>query len=214
MAVRKRFVVTAAAVGLAAWFVMPQTARWIGSRIVTGGATLAAPSLPDDDKLAERELRKAKRQLAVLRSSRPYIVVDTNAGLLYLRSEDSIMLKTPCSTGSGGELIDEATGRRWAFDTPSGVFTVESKLVDPWWRKPDWAFVEDSLGVPADPRQRLDPEMLGEYALGFGNGYYIHGTVYERLLGVSVTHGCIRVRSSDLERLYEKVGIGTRVYIF
>ncbi|MFH1312438.1 MAG: L,D-transpeptidase [Candidatus Eisenbacteria bacterium] len=214
MAVRIRFLVTAAAVGLAAWFLLQHTARWIHSSPTAEGAALAAPSLPDDEKLAERELRKVKDQLDALRYSRPYIVVDTNASLLYLRSEDSIMLKTPCSTGSGGKLVDEATGRRWAFNTPSGVFRVESKLVDPWWRKPDWAFIEDSLGVPADPSQRLDPEMLGQYALGFGDGCYIHGTVYERLLGVSVTHGCIRVGSDDLERLYEKVGIGTRIYIF
>jgi L,D-transpeptidase ErfK/SrfK len=172
------------------------------------------PDLPMDPEIANRELRKVRAELDRLKASRPYIVVDSNANLLYLRTEDSIILKTPCSTGSGGELVDEATDRRWSFATPLGVFRVESKLVDPWWRKPDWAFIEDSLAVPSDPDERLDAEMLGEYALGFGDGYYIHGTVYERLLGVSVTHGCIRVGSDDLRRLYEMVGIGTRIYVF
>jgi hypothetical protein len=214
MAMKIRFLVATAAVGVAAGFLLLHRVGWIQIHPTVGGAALAAPSLPDDERLAERELRKVRHRLNALRSSRPYIVVDTNSGLLYLRSEDSIMLKTPCSTGSGGEVVDEATGRRWAFDTPLGVFRVETKLVDPWWRKPDWAFIEDGLDVPADPGERLDPEMLGQYALGFGDGYYIHGTVYERLLGISVTHGCIRVGSDDLERLYEKVGIGTRIYIF
>jgi hypothetical protein len=214
MAVRMQSLVMAAAVGLAAGFLLPHTARWIHSRPTAEGAAVVVPSLPDDENLADLELRKIEARLDALRSSRPYIVVDTHAGLLYLRSEDSIMLKARCSTGSGGELVDRATGRRWAFNTPSGMFRVESKLVDPWWRKPDWAFIEDGLGVPADPSQRFDPEMLGQYALGFGDGYYIHGTVYERLLGISVTHGCIRVGSDDLERLYEKVGIGTRIYVF
>jgi lipoprotein-anchoring transpeptidase ErfK/SrfK len=217
MAIKKQYLIAAAAVGLLAGVLLPPAVRWIHIRTTEEGATvasLAAPGLPDDEKLAQRELRKARQRRDALRSSRPYIVIDTNANLLCLRSEDSILLKTPCSTGSGGELVDEATGRKWSFNTPLGAFKVESKLVDPWWRKPDWAFIEDSLAVPADPSLRLDAEMLGEYALGFGNGYYIHGTIYERLLGVSVTHGCVRVGSDDLELLYEKVGIGTRIYIF
>jgi lipoprotein-anchoring transpeptidase ErfK/SrfK len=215
MAMRTLILIVAAG-GLAAGLLIPLAAQWTHSRTPVEEALMASPVpvLPDDERVAERELRKIKQQRDALRQSRPYIVVDTNANLLYLRSEASVMLKTPCSTGSGGELVDETTGRKWDFSTPLGAFRVESKLADPWWRKPDWAYLEDSLAVPADPSQRLDPEMLGEYALGFGDGYYIHGTIYERLLGVSVTHGCIRVGSDDLERLYERVGIGTRIYIF
>jgi L,D-transpeptidase YbiS len=134
--------------------------------------------------------------------------------MIFLRTEDSILIKATCSTGSGGELMDSVTGRRWLFNTPRGIFKVTSKLADPWWRKPDWAFIEENESIPADPSQRLDPEMLGEYALGFGNDYYIHGTIYERLLGVSVTHGCVRVGSEELKKLYDRVTIGTPVYIF
>ncbi|KPL02659.1 MAG: hypothetical protein AMJ73_08470 [candidate division Zixibacteria bacterium SM1_73] len=170
--------------------------------------------LPQDEKLAKRELGKVRRTLARLRPSRPYIVIDTHANLIFLRTENSVLFKATCSTGSGGELIDSATGRRWVFDTPKGVFKVTSKSVDPWWRKPDWAFIEENESIPKDPSQRLDPEMLGEYALGFGEDYYIHGTIYERLLGVNVTHGCVRVGADDLEKLYNMVTIGTPIYIF
>jgi hypothetical protein len=170
--------------------------------------------LPQDEKLAKRELQKARRALARLKPSRPYIVIDTHANLIFLRTENSVLFKATCSTGSGGELIDSATGRHWVFNTPRGVFKVTSKLVDPWWRKPDWAFIEENESIPKDPTQRLDPEMLGEYALGFGDDYYIHGTIYERLLGVNVTHGCVRVGSDDLKKLYDMVSIGTLIYIF
>ena len=216
MALRIVFLIAAAG-GLVTGLFVLETYERIPSRPPAPemvGILTAPPALPAERAIAEREIQQARRQRDALRMSRPYIVVDTHANILYLRSEESIMLRTPCSTGSGGELEDEATGRRWNFGTPLGHFRVESKLVDPWWRKPDWAFLEDSLAVPADPNLRLDSEMLGEYAMGFGNGYYIHGTVYERLLGISVTHGCIRVGSEDLKRLYEKVTIGTPIYIF
>jgi len=170
--------------------------------------------LPEDEKQAKRELQKARQALAKIRSSAPYIVIDTHANVLTLRTENSILLKATCSTGSGGELIDCNTGRRWIFNTPRGVFWVTSKLVEPWWRKPDWAFIEENERIPDDPRERLDPEMLGEYALGFGDDYFIHGTIYERLLGVNVTHGCVRLGSDDLKRLYNAVPIGTLIYIF
>ena len=170
--------------------------------------------LPQDEKLAKRVLEKARGSLARLKPSRPYIVIDTHANLIFLRTEDSILFKAICSTGSGGELVDSLTGRRWVFNTPRGVFKVTSKLVDPWWRKPDWAFIEENESIPQDPTQRMDPEMLGGYALGFGDDYYIHGTIYERLLGVNVTHGCVRVGSDDLKKLYDLVSIGTLIYIF
>lgn len=100
------------------------------------------------------------------------------------------------------------------FRYPRGVFKVTSKVTDPWWRKPDWAFLEDNEPIPSDPSQRLDPEMLGAYAMRFGDNYFIHGTIYERLLGVSVTHGCVRLGSDDLKKLFDMVPIGTPVYIF
>jgi len=170
--------------------------------------------LPEDDKQAKRELEKARQTLTKIKPSAPYIVIDTHANILTFRTENSIFLKATCSTGSGGELTDSNTGRRWIFTTPRGAFRVTTKLVEPWWRKPDWAFIEENESIPRDPNKRLDPEMLGEYALGFGDDYFIHGTLYERLLGVNVTHGCVRLGSDDLEKLYKAVEIGTLIYIF
>jgi L,D-transpeptidase YbiS len=177
-------------------------------------STLGSLSIPEDQRELTKKASDLKKLVAGLRSSKPYIVIDTHSNHLYLRTEDSVLINAICSTGSGGELVDSASGRKWHFETPTGTFKVQSKLVDPWWRKPDWAFVEENLPIPEDPRERYDPEMLGEYALGFGDGYFIHGTIYERLLGISVTHGCVRVGSEDLKRLYEKVKIGTEIYVF
>jgi hypothetical protein len=171
-------------------------------------------ALPADKKLAQKELQKARKSLAALKPKGEYIVIDTHANKLSLRTEDSTIFKATCSTGSGGILTDSLTGRKWQFNTPRGVFKVNSKIKQPWWRKPDWAFIEDGEKPPKDESERLDPEMLGDFAMGFGNGYFIHGTVYERLLGVSVTHGCVRLGSDDLKFVYDRVNPGIPVYIF
>lgn len=171
-------------------------------------------SLPVDKKLAQKELLKARKSLAAIKPKGQYIVIDTHANKLSLRTEDSTIFKATCSTGSGGILVDSLTGRKWQFNTPRGVFKVNSKVKQPWWRKPDWAFIEEGETPPKDESERLDPEMLGDFAMGFGNGYFIHGTVYERLLGVSVTHGCVRLGSDDLKYIYDRVSPGIPVYIF
>jgi lipoprotein-anchoring transpeptidase ErfK/SrfK len=173
-----------------------------------------AAQLPSDTKQAQAALQKVRGDLTRLKPSKKYIVIDTHANLIYLRTEDEILFKAVCSTGSGGELVDSTSDRRWVFCTPTGVFKISSKLEDPWWRKPDWAFIEDNESIPKNENERYDDEMLGEFAMGFGNGYFIHGTIYQRLLGVSVTHGCVRVGDEDLKKLFGMVTIGTPVYVF
>ncbi len=141
-----------------------------------------------------------------------HIVVDTGANKLYLRDSNNILLNAVCSTGSGRQLIDRE--RSWTFRTPRGSFTIMSIVRDPVWRKPDWAFIEEGKPIPEDESKRYQRGVLGEYALAFQSRYFIHGSLYDRFLGKSVTHGCIRLGSQDLTFLSRKVHIGTPVYIF
>lgn len=144
-----------------------------------------------------------------------YIVVDTHTNRIYLRRGDRTLLSALCSTGTGAELVDSDEGRQWRFETPKGFFHVDSKIDNPWWRKPDWAFIEEGKTPPApDDDERFDPRAMGDFAIGFGEGYFIHGTILERLIGVSVTHGCVRMRGDDLEKMYEAVEVGTPVIVF
>jgi len=175
---------------------------------------MSLPQLPKDAKAAKKELEKARRDLDKLKPKKPYIIIDTHANKIYLRTEDSVLLEATCSTGSGGELIDSVTHRKWIFNTPRGYFTVKNKLNDPWWRKPDWAFIEENETIPKNESDRYDPNVMGEFALGFGDGFFIHGTIYERLLGINVTHGCVRVGTDDLRKLNKMSPVGTQIYIF
>jgi L,D-transpeptidase YbiS len=113
-------------------------------------------------------------------------------------------------------VLKEGSGkkRQWVFETPRGSFEVLSRSQNPVWAKPDWAFVEEGQPIPKNPSDRLEYGSLGEYALNFGNGYMIHGTLYERLLGRAVSHGCIRVGRDDLRKIWTSALIGTHIYIY
>ena len=155
------------------------------------------------------------KQLTQLMPKQPYILVDTARNHLYIKRGDQVLLDALASTGSGTTLDKPGDSKdQWIFDTPRGEFTVQSKLTNPVWVKPDWAFVEEGLTVPKSQVDRVEPGVLGEYALGFGKGYFIHGTLYPRLLGKSVTHGCIRLNDDDLKSVYRLAKVGTPIMIF
>ena len=155
-----------------------------------------------------------RQRLKNLTPDEIYIVIDTGRNMLYLKRGNGQIREAVISAGSGSILKDPAGKRQWIFDTPRGEYHVQTKYRAPAWTKPDWAFIEEGEAIPKDPRKRVEEGVLGDYALGFGNGYFIHGTLYTRLLGRNVTHGCIRVGDSDLKTLYSAAGVGTGIYIF
>jgi hypothetical protein len=56
--------------------------------------------------------------------------------------------------------------------------------------------------------------VLGTRRLDLGDGYGIHGTDEPESIGHSVSHGCVRLRNEDIEKLYPMVAVGTPVYIY
>jgi hypothetical protein len=56
--------------------------------------------------------------------------------------------------------------------------------------------------------------VMGTRRLELGDGYGIHGTDHPESIGQSVSHGCVRMRNEDIERLYPMVAVGTPVYIY
>ena len=180
-----------------------------------GDRPLAEVALPAvGDAAAPAELHRLEGKLAAEAPRGAYIVIDTIQNRLVLHRGDQTLLDAACSTGTGAVLDDPATGRRWVFDTPKGAHRVQIKLRNPVWKKPDWAFIEEGKPLPSNPNDRFDFDALGDYGLYFGDGYLIHGTLYQRLLGRSVTHGCIRLGDDDLAALFKAAPIGTPIYIF
>ncbi len=56
--------------------------------------------------------------------------------------------------------------------------------------------------------------VMGTRRLELGDGYGIHGTDHPESIGQSVSHGCVRMRNEDIEKLYPLVPVGTPVYIY
>ncbi|MDP4680055.1 MAG: L,D-transpeptidase, partial [Cyclobacteriaceae bacterium] len=112
-------------------------------------------------------------------------------------------------------LLKNGDQQQWMFKTPKGIFKILGKTTSPVWKKPDWAFVEAALPVPsANHSSRFEYGVLGDYSLSLGNGYLIHGTLYQRFLGLPVTHGCIRLNDENLEMVYKTLKVGAKVYIY
>lgn len=166
-------------------------------------------------KAIAEEVKELRREAGLRLSNRLHIAVDTKANKLYLKKGLKLLWEADCSVGKGGLIRDKTTGRTWEFATPRGEFRVLTKIDNPAWIKPDWAYVEnrEKIPPPDDPSRKVEGE-LGKYALNIGDGYLIHGTKNEQALGMPVSHGCVRLGTQDLERLYKTVPVGTKVYIY
>src|SRR5438094_3536199 len=53
----------------------------------------------------------------------------------------------------------------------------------------------------------------GQNSHAYQRGIYIHGTPVERAIGRPASYGCIRMRSRDVVKLFDLVGVGTRIQV-
>lgn len=161
-----------------------------------------------------RDIQRLSRKYNSYTSGQSYIVINTTENRFALYRNKKLIREGFCSTGSLMMLKTEK-GNSWVFKTPKGKRTIQGKITHPYWNRPDWSFVEEGLPIPPknDP-SRWESGVLGDYAMGIGDGYLIHGTIYKRFLGMPVTHGCVRLNDEDLEAVYNTLNIGSKVYIF
>lgn len=179
-------------------------------------------SIPEDSQVNnDKELKGLKNEVNLLNKKierlipgGTYLVINTTDNTFKLFKNKKLERTGICSTGSYIEL-EGNNEKKWVFETPKGVFRVQGKITNPVWRKPDWAFAEEGLPIPpANDASRYEYGVLGDYALSIGNGYLIHGTLYQRFLGLAVTHGCVRLNDSDLEYIYNQMPVGAKVFIY
>jgi len=165
-------------------------------------------------QVLSREVSRLRNRYAALTPGQSYMIINTTDNKFSLYRNRKLVREGFCSSGSY-KMLQTLEGRSWIFRTPKGEFHIQGKTVNPTWKKPDWAFVEEGLPIPPpDHSSRFEYGVLGEYALALGDGYLIHGTLYKRFLGMPVTHGCVRLNDEDLEAVYNLLNIGSKVYIF
>jgi L,D-transpeptidase ErfK/SrfK len=105
---------------------------------------------------------------------------------------------------------------RKAWQTPPGHYTIVGRRRDPVWHVP--ASIQREMRDERQPVKKTVPpgpdNPLGKYWLQLSaGGYGIHGTNAPWSVGKYTTHGCIRLRPDDIERLFNEVPNGTSVDI-
>ncbi|HEY5509874.1 MAG TPA: L,D-transpeptidase [Prolixibacteraceae bacterium] len=188
-----------AAYGVKSWFTSTQiNVRNIDKQILTSKSNI--------------ELLQDK--LNNLIPDKAYILINATENKFVLRNSRDTIRTGMCSTGKD-EILIYPNGTRKPFKTPKGMFSVLLKRKDPVWTKPDWAFIEEGVKPPsARSAERYDDSTLGAYALSIGDGYMLHGTLYQRFLGLPVTHGCVRFGDANLEAIYNNLDKGAKVFIY
>jgi lipoprotein-anchoring transpeptidase ErfK/SrfK len=101
-----------------------------------------------------------------------------------------------------------ATGQS-VYPTPTGMFSIVDKQLNPWWLPPDSEWARGKDPIPPGPGNPLGTRWMGLSAPGVG----IHGTPDDASIGYSASHGCIRMHISDAEWLFHHVKLGTPVVI-
>jgi lipoprotein-anchoring transpeptidase ErfK/SrfK len=98
-----------------------------------------------------------------------------------------------------------------AYPTPTGLFSIANKAVNPTWSVPDspWAGALRNETVPGGS----DQNPLKARWMGIVNGVGIHGTAETGSIGTAASHGCIRMTVPDVIDLYPRVPVGTPVLI-
>jgi lipoprotein-anchoring transpeptidase ErfK/SrfK len=84
-----------------------------------------------------------------------------------------------------------------ASPSPVGTFIIVNRIPHPTYYKPGKV-------VGPGPANPLGTRWIGLSEKGYG----IHGTDDPRSIGHAKSHGCIRLRNADVERLFERVRAG------
>jgi len=96
-----------------------------------------------------------------------------------------------------------------AYPTPLGSFYIRTMRKNPWWYPPNRDWAAGAEPIPPGPGNPLGTRWMGLSIGGVG----IHGTYNSASVGTAASHGCIRMYISSAEWLFERVRIGTPVFI-
>jgi L,D-transpeptidase catalytic domain/Putative peptidoglycan binding domain len=102
-----------------------------------------------------------------------------------------------------------ATGQS-SYPTPLGHYEIVTMQRDPWWYPPQGsAWADGAEPIPPGAGNPLGTRWMGISAPYVG----IHGTPDAASIGYSASHGCIRMLIPQVEWLFQRVDVGTPVFI-
>lgn len=146
-----------------------------------------------------RRLRPAVTYAGLTRRYPTVVTIDRGGFRLRLFKRLRYSRSYPIAVGAAG------------YDTPTGLFSIREKQVNPPWHAPNrpWAGYYAGRTVPGGaPDNPLKARWLG-----IASGVGIHGTAEPWSIGSRASHGCIRMRVPDVIDLYPRVPIGAPALI-
>lgn len=162
-------------------------------------ATVASPSAERVLRPGRKAVRANVRLRDLPRRHKTILTVDRRNFKLRLFKRLKVTKTYGIAVGAAG------------YDTPTGLYSITNKAVNPAWSAPDrpWAGLYRGKTVPGGaPNNPLKARWLG-----IVNGVGIHGTGDPGSIGSRASHGCIRMRVPDVIDLYPRVPVGTPVLI-
>lgn len=172
-----------------------------GERLVPLVPYAAMATLPHMARKHPALASRVTRQIVPFEGPYPpgTIVIKSDQRFLYLVQSDGRAVRYVIGVGQDGF--------GW-----KGVKTVSAKRIWPDWRPP-----ADMLARRPDLPQYVSGgphNPLGARALYLGNSLYrIHGSNEPETVGTAVSSGCFRMTNEDVNDLYERVPIGTKVVV-
>jgi len=127
------------------------------------------------------------------------ITIDRRRKLLRLYRGLRLLQKYPIAVGQAG------------FETSQGRHEIQDKQVNPAWHAPDKEWAGELAGQtipPGDPQNPLKARFME-----FDEGAGIHGTDDVASLGERASHGCIRMSIPEVKQLFDRVRVGTPVFV-
>jgi lipoprotein-anchoring transpeptidase ErfK/SrfK len=144
------------------------------------------------------------------------IVIDSRTQSLKLFRGEALVFAAPVSTSRFGLGFENGSRK-----TPTGTFRIHQKIGAEMpigtvfkARKPVAASVDWSTEVDLITSRILWLDGMDEENVHTKERFiYIHGTNQEHLIGQAASSGCIRMRNTDVVRLFDQVEVGALVEI-
>ena len=159
---------------------------------------LSTPGASHQVTAAVRELRP-KVTTKQLSTKYPLVITVDRSNFRLTLFKDLKPIKTyPIAVGRAG------------LETPAGLYSIQDKQVNPSWHVPNSAWAGDLAGqtIPPGPDDPIKARWMG-----IAGGAGIHGTADPGSLGSAASHGCVRMAIPDVIDLFDRVSVGTPVFI-
>ena len=123
---------------------------------------------------------------AVSNAPRRRVVVSIPDRMLAVIENDDVVTVFPVAVGKA------------TTPSPVGTFTIVNRVSNPTY------YARGGKTVAPGARNPVGTRWIGLSQKGYG----IHGTDQPKSIGYAKSHGCIRLRNQDVERLFEQVRTG------